>query len=196
LERRADIFFAAYLPEILSDRFGRIPFALIPEFPIHIPTIYPGKQGNLSYRIDYLAVFGDPLELIFIELKTDPESNRNDQDRYLLKAKAVGMAGLLRGLRSIYAATTSASKYDQVLSALASAGLITIEGPGKFVPVEGLPEPQIVYLQPHKNAKADVITFNQVADVISTFGDILSIRFAESIRRWAQTKAGGPEDVS
>jgi hypothetical protein len=44
LERRADAFFSAYLPEILQSRFGSPPQTIIPEFPIHIPTIYPNVK--------------------------------------------------------------------------------------------------------------------------------------------------------
>jgi hypothetical protein len=57
LERRADILFALYLPEFLSERLG-IPIRaeMIPEFPVRLGTIYPETvDNNSSCKIDYLA---------------------------------------------------------------------------------------------------------------------------------------------
>ena len=67
LERRADIYFARYLPEIMKlEYIGEMNIDdthIIPEFPI----IVPGKNTD-SKKIDY-AVFGEK-GLYFIELKT------------------------------------------------------------------------------------------------------------------------------
>ena len=50
LERRADIFFALYLPEVLE---AKLRFAvgpeLAPEFPVRIGTIYPNIPIDKSY---------------------------------------------------------------------------------------------------------------------------------------------------
>jgi len=57
LERRADIFFSIYLPEVLESKFGiKINNKLIPEFPVRIGTIYPNIATDKSYKIDYVAL--------------------------------------------------------------------------------------------------------------------------------------------
>jgi hypothetical protein len=39
LERRADVFFSIYLPELLEERYGFEIEGLVPEFPLRIGTI-------------------------------------------------------------------------------------------------------------------------------------------------------------
>src|SRR5580765_1492626 len=47
LERRADVFFAFYLPRFLANKFGTpVSDLLIPEFPLHHRTIWPAVQRN------------------------------------------------------------------------------------------------------------------------------------------------------
>ena len=92
LERRADIFFALFLPEVLRERFDfHQDLVLVPEFPIKNPN------GKLS-RVDYLALqkpqLGEPERAFLIELKTDMSSIGEDQ-KDLLKCAAK------RGLRSL-----------------------------------------------------------------------------------------------
>src|SRR3954452_20611879 len=84
LERRADVFFAAFLPEFLSWRLKLDirPF-LIPEFPVRIGTIYPTIASNQSCKIDYLALDTTGRHAVFVELKTDSSSRREKQDQYL-----------------------------------------------------------------------------------------------------------------
>jgi hypothetical protein len=98
LERRADIFFSIYLPEILSHKFGVKIEGVIPEFPIRVGTIHEKIAINKSFKVDYLAKANDSKTIIFVELKTDEGSRRDKQDWYLERAKQVGMAELLAGL--------------------------------------------------------------------------------------------------
>ena len=55
LERRADIFFACYLPDILKNGNQSIQKTIIPEFPMRKGTLGI-KPENQSFKIDYLAV--------------------------------------------------------------------------------------------------------------------------------------------
>ena len=56
LERRADLFFSLYLPEVLEAKLGfSVADLLVPEFPARIGTIYPENPSNQSYKIDYVA---------------------------------------------------------------------------------------------------------------------------------------------
>ena len=81
LERRADIFFSIYLPEILFYKFGAKVEGVIPEFPIRVGTIHHEIDINKSFKVDYFAKASK--KIILVELKTDEGSRRNEQDWYL-----------------------------------------------------------------------------------------------------------------
>lgn len=78
LERRADIFFAAFLPDLIDDKYKSIPRTIIPEFPIRIGTIRPEIPINKSYKADYFILTEDPKYCVLIELKTDDTSRRDE----------------------------------------------------------------------------------------------------------------------
>lgn len=190
LERRADIFFSIYLPEVLADKFHTEIEGIIPEFPVHIGTI-SNIATNKSFKIDYLAKARNNNRLIFVELKTDEGSRRITQDWYLEQAMLVGMAKLLDGLRKICQATTSKKKYNYLLGLLDEMGLIHLESSEAFTinPVEYSID--IVYIQPNNPyGQENVITFKYFSQIVERHGDQVSLRFAESLRRWADTKAG------
>ena len=169
---------------------------LIPEFPIHIPTIDTKIRANLSFKIDYLAIQDKPIGLVFVELKTDSRSRREKQDLYLVRAQEIGMARLIAGLRRIYVASSSRDKYENLLGELSSAGLIVLKSKGKFEPVPDLPRPEILYIQPSKDASAkNVFSFNEMADLITNTGDSLSMRFAQSLREWVAIDPGDRKRV-
>lgn len=51
LERRADIFFAIYLKTVLEAKYSvQLKEQIIPEFPVHIATIYPHIQIYEQFR--------------------------------------------------------------------------------------------------------------------------------------------------
>jgi len=135
LERRADIFFSIYLPEVLVDKFHTDIEGIIPEFPVHIGTI-AHSGSNQSFKIDYLAKAKN--KIYFVELKTDVKSKRIDQDTYLEQAKQAGMEKLLDGLRKIYKATRFKKKYHHLLVALENLGLIKLAASAVFdiIPAE------------------------------------------------------------
>ena len=75
LERRADIFFALFLPEVLGAHLSKqencsveINPTLIPEFPIK------KRDSNQSINVDYFALSQDGERAFLIELKTDMKS--------------------------------------------------------------------------------------------------------------------------
>ena len=190
LERRADIFFAAYLPEILHARFGTMPSHVIPEFPVHIPTIRPGASGDSSFRIDYLAISTSPAPFIFVELKTDNSSHRPDQDLYLKEAAEAGLPTLIGGISDIYKATKAKRKYDALLKQLDRAGLITFHGKGMFEIKASNVKPTVVYIQPAPDTERDVIHFVEIAQLLEINPDPLRTRFARSLREWATVEPG------
>lgn len=127
LERRADLFFALYLPEVLEAKLGfPMRLDLAPEFPIRIGTIYPNIPTDKSYKIDYVALSGAADKAVFVELKTEGLSRRPEQDEYLLAAQKIGLASLLEGLLDIFRATNSKRKYFCLLEHLEDMGLVHI----------------------------------------------------------------------
>lgn len=109
LERRADLFFSLYLPEVLSKVLSEeypdidIRQDLIPEFPIRIGTIDKTKrENNQSKKVDYLALSADGTTAYLIELKTDNASITAGQTETLVSACKKTFTELLEGLLEIF----------------------------------------------------------------------------------------------
>ncbi len=191
LERRADIFFSIYLPAILSQKFGVEIEGLIPEFPIRVGTIHQKVDINKSFKVDYLAKVNDSRTIMFVELKTDDGSRRDKQDWYLERAKKVGLVELLVGVRQIYQATNSRKKYEYLLNMLQEMKFVTLSNNGTFEITQADYAIQIVYIQPNNPDNQDnVITFQEISEVVEKHGDELSLRFSQSLLKWANSKAG------
>ena len=212
LERRADIYFALYLPEVLGERFGRkINPLLVPEFPIRkglLPKY--DNNDNQSIKADYLALEDGelPKRAFLVELKTDSASQRDDQDENLGHAVDVGLKGLVEGVIDICGATDQRRKYVHLLHLLSRLGLIEYED--DLFPVKRgfskalcrvkhkveekkeceWPSLELVFVQPRNNT----IGFEELANIISKGGpDDLRSTFARHLRTWACTRAGGPD---
>jgi hypothetical protein len=205
LERRADIFFAPFLPDFLEQCLHiRINPTLIPEFPLR-------QQGNnRSCKADYLALAADRSAAWLVELKTDDASRRAGQDQYLEDAQDAGLQKLVDGVLGIAQASSARGKYAHLLLRLHSLGLIRI--PADLLPREGEPpspnlsrqtktfditcgdiHPQIIYLQPTAgtdDGKAGrMLTFDQLAEFLARYEDPIARRFRESLRAWAKPLA-------
>lgn len=207
LERRADLFFSLYLPTALEARLGiSIHPILVPEFPVHINTIYPNIKTDKSYKIDYVCFSKDLNAVIFVELKTEGLSRRESQDKYLTAAQDVGFAALLDGLLKIFKATNAKRKYFCLLKLLSEAGFLKLplemEGILKkdnLVGINALADnievscetkkPIVIYLQPNGEGD-DVLSFEEFGKSIEKFDDELSQRFVKSLREWAAVQAG------
>lgn len=207
LERRADLFFSLYLSEVLEATLG-FPVAdqIIPEFPVRIGTIYPDIPINKSYKIDYVAMSVDADKAILVELKTEGESRRDNQDKYLLASREVGFHALLAGVLDIFRATSAKRKYFALLEHLESMGLLQIPMAMKDVMsrpgLRGATEESrgitittdateciIVYVQPNGDGD-DIISFEDFRAIVQKHDDPVSQRFAQSISEWASVKAG------
>lgn len=207
LERRADIFFALYLPEVLEARLGfPVKSELAPEFPVRIGTIYPNIPIDKSYKIDYVVLSAAADKAVLVELKTEGLSRRTEQDKYLLAAQKVGLPVLLGGLLDIFRATNAKRKYFCLLQHLESMGLLRIPIQMKEIMAGGAlqdatdglrqieitaktTETLIVYVQPNGNGP-DIISFREFADVVRRHDDPVSRRFAVSLCEWAKIQAG------
>ena len=190
LERRADIFFAVFLPDIIQGRLGLAVQTIVPEFPVREGTI-KHTRSNLSYKIDYLVKIKDSNKVLFIELKTDKSSRRGKQDKYLQDAKQVGMFELLEGLFQIREKTKQKSKYGALFEELCQAGFLK---PESFAIIEQDYQIDIIYIQPEPtDGDEQVITFMEIAEILSEKQDEFSQRFAKSLREWANIEPGNQE---
>ena len=207
LERRADIFFSLYLPDVLESKLGfPVRSELAPEFPVRIGTIYPNIPIDKSYKIDYVAlsVVGD--KAVLVELKTEKHSRRPEQDKYLIAAQKIGIPGLIDGLLKIFRVTNAKRKYFYLLLHLERMGLLRIptqlkdimegkalqgaSGASKQIEVTAkYTDSMIVYVQPNGSGP-NVITFREFAEVVQQHDDLISQRFAGSLREWAKIQAG------
>jgi len=207
LERRVDIFFALYLPEVLENKLGYpILQKLVPEFPVQKKAIYPKIMNNRSFKIDYLALSASNDKAVFVELKTENLSRRSKQDDYLQAAKNVGLRRLLEGLLDIFRATKSKRKYFCLLLHLENMGMLRIPNSlkdimkqpnlqgsnnvSKQIEITVAPtETLIVYVQPSGKGR-NVISFQEFAEVVRKKNDPISQRFANSLSEWAEVQAG------
>ncbi len=201
LERRADIFFGLFLPEVLGKHFGiDIKPHVVPEFPIK-------KSNRQSKKADYLALSEDGKRAFLVELKTDMASRRETQDKYLDDAVVAGLQKLVIGVLDICVASTQKSKYVHLLKLLSDIGLIEYED--DLFPVrqgysrvlksvrdaaekrEKWPDLEVVYVQPRSTG---IIDFREFADLVEEGGEgEIRSRFARSLRTWATNKAGSPK---
>ena len=219
LERRADIYFALFLPDVLQDRFKcEIKSTIIPEFPLRLGTLWPNKEytrPNQSVNVDYVAFSKDVQMVFFVELKTDLDSRNPEQDDNLKQAKDLEFRMFVDGILRISNpdVTDEARKYIQLLELLSGLDLVDdIEGVCKIasnktlhglsaaldkveinIPEEGL-KPKIVYVQPKYDLAthkdyADYIYFEEIASAIKGRGPIAN-RFALSLLEWADVDAG------
>lgn len=211
LERRADLFFSLYLPEVLEAKLGfPVGDAIVPEFPVRIGTIYPDIPIDKSYKIDYVAVSADADKAILVELKTEGLSRRDNQDKYLLASREVGFPALLGGVLDIFRATNSKRKYFALLELLESMGLLRIPMEMKAIMsrsgLQGATEASrtieitssatdsiILYVQPNGNGD-DIISFEDFRAVVQKHDDPVSKRFAKSLSEWARVQAGNKGD--
>lgn len=209
LERRADVLFAMFLPEVLEKRFRAANLCLIPEFPIKKSLLqaYRNDTTSNSIKVDFLAVEkaddGEaPKRAFLVELKTDMASWKSEQERDLNDAASLGLRALVEGVMDIARATNETRKYGHLLSLMSYLGLIKSEEPLFPVSKKVLNEIdckvtgdcclKLVYVQPQ--VPANTIDFNAFAETIEQGGtDSVRQTFACYLRKWADEVAGDPD---
>lgn len=187
LERRADIFFAAYLPQVLERYIGPMNGHIVPELPLKQAT------SNRSFKVDYVIGTRYNHELVLVELKTDMGSIRLDQLRYLVAAASQHPQDLMDGIVAIAKASRSKRKYERLRFVLSDLGVSVDTGTCQAN------ASRVVLIQPtkelRKDARAiidesgvrfDIIDFREFASVVAEQGDNLSARFAQSLISWAE----------
>ena len=206
LERRADIYFAYYMPtifakyleeEITSDN-------IIPEFPLK-----QNENSNKSDKVDYAIICEEKVYLV--ELKTSMSSLINKkQEEYLNRAKGKEFPTLIKEIYDIRYARYSHAKYSNLIGRLQKVpkiGTIPIpENDKKWLidaerdkiksEIEVKPRKiEVVFIQPNKKtiskAANKVISFDEVAKAIEKSieesgkkDNALAKRFIESLSVW------------
>lgn len=202
LERRADIYFALYLEQILATSHPDNQFDLvIPEFPLRLGSLRPGmekKNENRSVKVDYACFDTENGVCVLLELKTDEGSVRDIQNSDMLLAKKARMGKLLQGLGDLRSKSTSKAKYDHLLGLLQQARLVHIEGstgnPFKVSPTRGIRRFKIklAVIKPGHDEtipmdkRFKVITFQQVRDALEplTRKDQVAHAFHTALGEW------------
>ncbi|MBK6733127.1 MAG: hypothetical protein IPG61_03405 [bacterium] len=188
LERRADLYFSLYLPQVLESVLGK-PFNpfVVPEFPI--------KQlnSNRSDKVDYLAANVAKTELVLVELKTDCNSTRPEQFEYLCRGAQKTGAELLNDLSTIRKTSKARLKYDALIAAAMEMGLT-----GDGAKMIGQNHP-VVLISPREDFRGrddaiqkfesagvpfNVVTFERFRETVLACPDPLSVRFAASLDHW------------
>ena len=113
LERRADIFFALYLEDLLKycNYFAADEvLTIIPEFPAK------HAGSHQSDRIDYMVC--SERKVVYVELKTDNHSIRSEQAEYLYGIQQRALKDVLDDIITIYRATMARTKYRKLIEKL------------------------------------------------------------------------------
>lgn len=197
LERRADIFFALYLEDLL--KYGDNKYfekdetvTIIPEFPAkHTDT-------NQSDRIDYMVC--SERKVVYVELKTDNHSIRTEQAEYLLNIQQRALKDVLENIIAIYRATNARTrtKYRELIKKLdrwierheTEAGkehyTLRYDEIAKVESVEVvyiLPTSQEIKYNPKK------ICFDEIVKMLRLpkyADDPIAQAFAEALAKWAE----------
>lgn len=199
LERRADIFFAVYLRDVLAEFVGHaIHEVVIPELPLKRVSDHKSK------KVDYALFAADCSRAYLVELKTEVLSRRDEQDRYLDDAKGAGMREVVGGICDLVRATQHKHKYLHLVARLEALGLVEVpeglraavhgDGPSdrgtagvlleQLRPSRADPPIEIVYVQPVADPNHRCIDFERFAVVVDRREDLFSKSFATALRRW------------
>ena len=210
LERRADILFAMFLPEVLATHFElEAEPTIVPEFPIKELTNFRSK------KVDYFAYASDGRHSFLVELKTDKESvsksRRNflKQKKFLQAAESKGLARLVCDTVNVAMHSPYMQKYVHLLWRLQELDLLSgvesvfeyafpirrgVKGKLSDVKVtyhKDVPDTKLVYVAPCEVAGVNTIDFNEFAEVIKKGGaDGTRRTFACYLKNWAAECAG------
>jgi hypothetical protein len=184
LERRADIFFAIFLKQIIQSKYKVTIDTILPEFPVRVGSIIE-KDINKSFKVDYMAISQKEQKVYLVELKTDVLSRRDKQDWYLKRAQEININGLVDGLIKIYQATYQKPKYMNLLHDVENLGWINISGEN-ITNLDKRYDVEILYIQPEKHPEdtSNVITFDYIISVLKSNSDKVSSRFITSLEKW------------
>ena len=180
LERRLDIFFTIYLPEILKKEGINVELDdIFPEFPLK------KENNNQSENADY-AIFenkDDETNLYLVELKTEMNSISLTQTDYYKKAQKKNLIDLLGEIIEIQKHSRQRDKYEKLLEDIEGRynfikGNLKVEGKRKDGVTNDnkskiLGNIKIIYIVPN-NSKDELLKEKNKFKVIY-FDDIIKI---------------------
>jgi hypothetical protein len=212
LERRADIFFATYLHEVLKNLKISNDINIIPEFPLSKKAFRENYVHHDSVKMDYLVLDKENHKAIFVELKTDMNSVDYNQYQNMVTASKVKLSQICQwAIEAFPRNIIKRRKYYHLLTKLNELGLIIIPESVKDMiesndhrgiknnlkqiyadkDVNNFIIPHdILYILPYLNPPSlpdlkirQQVTFEKFAENIST-KDELALRFIESLDKW------------
>ena len=99
-------------------------------------------------------------------------------------AKEINIHGLVNGIIKIYKATNQKKKYNYLIEELINLDWINKENKNLMNTSKNY-NISIVYIQPKKTENdSDIITFDDIIDILQSKEDDLSKRFVQSLNRW------------
>jgi hypothetical protein len=195
LERRADIFFALYLRDILRHCYPGNDFDLIiPEFPLRYGSIRDKDQGNssnLSAKVDYVCVDRNNKFCVLLELKTEERSLSKAQFENMENALRKDYEMLTNGVRELLMHTKEKSKYTTLLNYLDTPLTADHGRAASGTPESGM---KLAIIKPTANRDAcpkdcKVISFEDVATILNQLpntGDGLTLSFLKALKDWKE----------
>ena len=219
LERRADIFFALFLPEVLEEHCGvKIRRPLIPEFPV-----YSNPDNKRHNQVDFfvLSESEDSPAGVLVELKTDMASIDENQCDALRDVASNGLQHLIKYVISLAQNQNKPrrNKYVHLLAHLRELNLVEFDttlykkafaknSTGitemllKVEPTEQVCKDnirlEVICVLPRQRSSGssniDVIDFEEFATTITSIDksetDGIRRVFAHYLREWAAHDAG------
>ena len=216
LEPRSEMLFALFLPTVLEAHFRKDGVKIKPQVISQFPL--KKEDNNQSNNVDFFALTENGERAFLIELKTDMNSWRREQDCYLRRAKRRGMCEVLRDLRIIAKVerpNSARRKYYHLLHAISEFGLIKLDpelddkmydhSKGVYDAISktrilNSPCLEVIYVQPRKPGCEDkqslvdgfnYIYFKEFADCIKEEGELGKL-FACYLRKWIADPATHP----
>lgn len=128
IERRVDLLINLFLEDILTAFYGTQVRFVVPEFSLK------KESNNQSDKLDYLCIFAETNQPIFVELKTDAKSFDLKQASMYVKHSA-SWPKCVDKLKEIIKASGYRVKYFRLIKELFNSGLIALtdEGDGKLI---------------------------------------------------------------
>lgn len=196
LERRADIFFALYLEDLLKYCNYFAPdetITIIPEFPAK------HTNSHQSDRIDYMVC--SERKIIYVELKTDNHSIRSEQAEYLYDIQQRALKDVLGDIIAIYRATNARAKYRKLIEKLdrwiayREARFVEERCTMRYDEIAKVESVEVVYLlptpQPIKSERYEhkQICFDSLVEMLHLpkyTDDPIAQAFADALATWAK----------
>ena len=184
-EKRADIFFAIYLPLIFKEHFNETVIDIIPEFPIRVGTINDDNNLNLSFKADY-ALFTESKKVYLVELKTDNGSTSKKQNEYYNLTIEKGFEKIINGIIDIYKAINYKDKYEKLLKKLICNGSIILKDLEFISTSKYVFNNEPIFIKPSKIADdfGYILTFQNIIKIIEKQDDEFTKRFVKSLKAW------------